>query len=90
MNLEPEANKLSPSLKNLFSRIFVADHERISIDEILTHPWMTAILPKDSLELNFKKLKEFSNFSKVRDILFKVKNDCSDVHCFSVAIKIDS
>jgi hypothetical protein len=43
----------------------VPENERISIDQILEHPWMTAKIPEHSLELNFKKLKEFCNFSKV-------------------------
>jgi hypothetical protein len=31
----------------------------------MEHPWMTAQLPHDPLKLDFKKLKNFSNFSKV-------------------------
>jgi hypothetical protein len=57
-------------VKDLISRILVTADKRITIDEIFAHPWMTKQLPSISLQLDFKKLKNFSNFSKVASILF--------------------
>jgi len=69
----PEAKHLSAEVKDLISRILVTADKRITIDEILAHPWMTKQLPSISLQLDFKKLKNFSNFSKVASILFSWK-----------------
>jgi hypothetical protein len=52
-------------VKDLIKRILVPADKRITADEILAHPWMTKQLPAISLQLDFKKLKNFSNFSKV-------------------------
>jgi calcium-dependent protein kinase len=45
----PEATKLSASLKDLIRKILVPESKRITIDEILSHPWMTNKLPVHSL-----------------------------------------
>jgi len=47
--------------------------ERITIDKILNHPWMTKQLPHKTLTLDFKKLKNFTSFSKVEIDLFSLK-----------------
>jgi hypothetical protein len=47
--------------------------KRITIDEILHHPWMTKQLPHQILTLDFKKLKNFTSFSKVEIHLFSLK-----------------
>jgi len=39
--------------------------KRISIEEIFDHPWMTKYLQPKPLKLDFKAMKNFSNFSKV-------------------------
>jgi hypothetical protein len=52
-------------VKDLISKLLVPAELRLTIDQIMEHPWMTAQLPHDSLKLDFKKLKNFSNFSKV-------------------------
>jgi hypothetical protein len=49
----------------LIKKILVPADKRISVDDILAHPWMTKQLPSSNLHLDFKKLKNFSNFSKV-------------------------
>lgn len=63
--LVPEAKHLSEEVKDLIKRILVPADKRITVEEILAHPWMTKQLPSNNLHLDFKKLKNFSNFSKV-------------------------
>ena len=41
------------------------NEKRISIADILKHPWMTKPLPHVDLTLDFKKMRNFSKFSKV-------------------------
>lgn len=65
----PEMKGLSADLKDLIKRILVPEHQRISIDQILNHPWMTGKRNEVPLKLNFSKMKQFSEFSKVRFFL---------------------
>jgi serine/threonine protein kinase len=65
LNLVPEAKSLSAEVKDLISRILVPCEKRISIEEILKHPWMTKQLPTTTLTLDFTKMRNFSKFSKV-------------------------
>lgn len=37
----PEAKNLSEEIKDLIRRILVPADKRITIDQILAHPWMT-------------------------------------------------
>lgn len=62
----PQAKHLSEEVKDLIRKILVPADKRISVDDILTHPWMTKQLSSSSLHLDFKKLKNFSNFSKLK------------------------
>jgi hypothetical protein len=52
-------------VKDLIKRMLMPAEKRITIDEIMTHPWMSKQLPSLNLQLDFKRLKNFSNFSKV-------------------------
>ena len=61
----PEAAHLTPELKDLISKILVPANQRITVEGIMNHPWMSKQLPEVPLKLDFKKLKNFSNFSKV-------------------------
>lgn len=63
--LVPEAKHLTAEVKDLINKILVPADKRITIDEIFAHPWMTKQLPSVPLQLDFKRLKNFSNFSKV-------------------------
>lgn len=65
----PEMKGLSADLKDLIKRILVPENQRISIDQILNHPWMTGKRNEVPLKLNFSKMKQFSEFSKVRFFL---------------------
>lgn len=40
----------------------------MTIDEILSHPWMTKVLTQQALNLDVKKLKNFASFSKVANV----------------------
>lgn len=61
----PEAKHLTEEVKDLIRRILVPAETRITIEEIMNHPWMTKQLPLSTLQLDFKRLRNFSNFSKV-------------------------
>jgi hypothetical protein len=39
-NYNSEVSKLTPNLRNLINRILTPVATRISLDEILEHPWM--------------------------------------------------
>jgi serine/threonine protein kinase len=64
-NSVPEAKHLSAEVKDLIKKILVPNKQRITIEEILKHPWMTKQLSHEPLKIDFKKLREFSSFSKV-------------------------
>jgi hypothetical protein len=40
--------------------------QRISLQGVFDHPWMSSALPATSLKVSFRRLHEFSKFSKVR------------------------
>jgi serine/threonine protein kinase len=62
----PEAKHLSAEVKDLIKKILVPNKQRITIEEILKHPWMTKQLSHEPLKIDFKKLREFSSFSKLK------------------------
>lgn len=62
----PEAKHLSEDVKDLIKRILTVKENRISVQDILKHPWMTKQLPATSLKLDFKKMRNFINFSKLK------------------------
>jgi calcium-dependent protein kinase len=53
----------------LIKKILVPKEKRLSLNQILDHPWMksgkASTVP---LQLDFKKLKEFSKFSKLKTL----------------------
>lgn len=64
-------NKISNELKDLIKKILVPVEERITIDEILDHPWMTGQTKSEPLKLDFGRIKSFSSYSRV--IIFVIK-----------------
>ncbi len=60
-------------MKDLISQILVPAEKRITIDKILSHPWMNKPLGEQKLILDFKKMRNFSSFSKVVFLLFSLK-----------------
>lgn len=52
--------KVSPELKDLIKKILVPEEYRISVDQILTHPWMTGKSNEVPLKLDFSKMRQFA------------------------------
>lgn len=61
----PEMHKVSPYCKDLIQKLLVPENMRPSIEEIFEHPWLKTELPNTPLNLNFKKMIEFTKYSKV-------------------------
>ena len=55
-------------LKDLLRKILRPANERISIDEIYKHPWMTVKLNKAPFSIDFKIMASFAKFSKIKAI----------------------
>jgi hypothetical protein len=62
---------VSSHVKDLIKRILVPPAQRLTIDQILQHPWMTTEPSPIPLRLNVKNLNSFSSFSKVTLSLFR-------------------
>jgi hypothetical protein len=52
--------KISAELKDLIRRILVPVEQRITIDEILQHTWMTGKSNEIPLKLDFSKMRQFA------------------------------
>ena len=55
-------------LKDLIKRMLKPPEERITIDQIYQHPWMTVKGKKSPLKVDFKAMASFSKFSKIKTI----------------------
>lgn len=64
---------VSAELKDLIKKILVPEEHRISIDQILKHPWMTGKSNEIPLRLDFSKMRQFAEFSRVHISLIKFK-----------------
>jgi serine/threonine protein kinase len=63
----PEWAPMSAESKDLISKIFVADpKQRITIPEILAHPWITHAAPDQHLQSSVAKIKAFNARRKIR------------------------
>lgn len=56
---------VSDSLKDLISKILVPEDNRITIDGIFAHPWMKEDIERKPLKLNFRKMVNYTKYSKV-------------------------
>jgi serine/threonine protein kinase len=56
---------VSKEAKDLIARMLVPADKRISMQAIFEHPWMSSALPATNLKVSFRRLHEFSKFSKV-------------------------
>lgn len=45
--------EMNPALVDLIQKILQVEKDRISIAEILNHPWMTMKLPNKKMNINF-------------------------------------
>ena len=64
---------LNPSLIDLITKILVNQTDRITIAGIMSHPWMTMKLTDKKLNINFMKIKKYSQLSKVFSIVTQFK-----------------
>ena len=60
--------EVSLFLKDLIKRILKPANERLSIDKIFKHPWMTVKINKPPIHVDFKVMLNFSKFSKIKTI----------------------
>jgi len=58
----------------LIRRILAPADKRITLDEIFKHPWMEKEIPTSTLKVSFRKMHEYSKFSKVFLESFSSKN----------------
>lgn len=80
--------RVSPECKDLIKRILMPEDKRITIEEIYNHPWMKADLPNIPLELNFRRMFEYSKFSKVKFLIISVKENHSKFYSFKVFLEV--
>jgi hypothetical protein len=59
-------NNVSLLLKDLLKKILKPAGERISIDGIYKHPWMTIKVNKAPILIDFRSIANFSKFSKIK------------------------
>lgn len=55
-------------LKDLLNKMLKPASERITIDQIYRHPWMTVKVNKAPISIDFKAMVNFSKFSKIKAI----------------------
>ena len=63
--------QLSPQLRDLLGKLLTPIEKRLTMDQILSHPWIqkaNSIQTMDLL-LDYKKMKKFANFSKLKAVV---------------------
>ena len=61
-------DSVSLFLKDLIKRMLKPAKQRITIDQIFQHPWMTVKSNRPPLKIDFKQMASFSKFSKIKTI----------------------
>lgn len=56
---------MSAEAKDLIKRILMPADKRITLEEIFKHPWMAKEVSSTALKVSFRKMHEYSKFSKV-------------------------
>jgi hypothetical protein len=64
-NIAPEFDGVSAEAKDLIEKILVPADKRITLEGIFSHPWMSKKVPTTNLKVSFRKMHEYSKFSKV-------------------------
>jgi calcium-dependent protein kinase len=92
----PEWSSVSESAKDLIRNLLVVDvNHRISLQQALAHPWITAneTVPETVLSINIESLQDYSKGNKLRKVfLLCIANQCSDAdikNLRDVFIKLD-
>lgn len=60
---------MSDEAKDLIKKILQPADKRITLEGIFAHPWMSKPVPTSSLKVSFRKMHEYSKFSKVSNDL---------------------
>jgi len=61
-------NNVSLLLKDLLKKMLKPSTERINIEDIYKHPWMTVKVNKAPISIDFRTIASFSKFSKIKSI----------------------
>lgn len=61
---------------DLLRRILVPQQGRISLKDIVAHPWLSMKTGERKLNINFEKIRSYSKFSKVAMALGSSKCWC--------------
>lgn len=64
----PEFNNVSKEAKDLISKILRPADQRLTLEEIFSHPWMSQDVPSTNLKVSFRKMHEYSKFSKLKKL----------------------
>ena len=56
---------MTTEAKDLISKILKPADKRLTLEEIFAHPWMNKEVPNVALKVSFRKMHEYSKFSKV-------------------------
>ena len=57
---------MSKEAKDLIAKMLQSQDKRISLKEIFEHPWMYTNIPITNLKVSFRKMYEYTKFSKVK------------------------
>ena len=64
----PEFDGISAEAKDLISKILQPADKRITLEGIFAHPWMSKDVSNVGIKVSFRKMHEYSKFSKVTPI----------------------
>lgn len=64
----PEFDHVSKEAKDLISKILQPADKRITLEGIFAHPWMSKEVPTVGLKVSFRKMHEYSKFSKLKKL----------------------
>ena len=60
-----DAKRLNPKLIDLIKRMLQPEATRIPIPGIMKHPWMNMSLTGQKMNINFERIRNFSQLSNV-------------------------
>lgn len=64
----PELSSTSKEAKDLIAKMLQPADQRITVKGIFDHPWMNLNLPTTNLKVSFRRIHEFSKFSKLKKL----------------------
>jgi calcium-dependent protein kinase len=66
--------ELNPRLIDLVLRILTPEDKRLSLKEVMNHPWLTMKLPDIKMNISFEKIRKYSKLSKVISFSYSSKS----------------